>query len=50
MYLESGKFNRFLLYFAQNSFTEMRSIFIQLQNETLPKAIDHELFMVNSSV
>ena len=36
--------------FAQCSFTEMKSTFIKLQNESLPKDIDQELYFVNNSV
>ena len=36
--------------FTQCSFTEMKSTFIKLQNESLPKDIDQELLTVNNSV
>ena len=32
------------------SFTEMKSTFIELQNESLPKDIGQELLIVNNSV
>ena len=38
------------LYFAQCSFTEMKSTFIKLQNESLQKDIGQELLIVNNSV
>ena len=34
----------------QCSFTEMKSTFIKLQNEALPKDIGQELLVVNNSV
>ena len=40
----------FLLYFAQCSFTEMKTTFIKLQNESLPKDIGQELLIVNNNV
>ena len=43
-------FDGFPLYFAQSSFAEMKSTFIKLQNELLPKAIGHKLLTVNNSV
>ena len=43
-------FNGCPLYFAQYSFTEMKSTFIKLQNELLPKAIGQELLVVNNNV
>ena len=43
-------FNWFPLYFAKCSFTEMKSTFIKLQNESLPKDIRQELLFVNNSV
>ena len=43
-------FNWFPLYFARCSFTEMKSKFIKLQNEFLPKDIGQELLIVNNSV
>ena len=43
-------FNGFPLYFAQSSFTEMKSAFIKFQNEPLPKDIGQELLIVNNSV
>ena len=43
-------FNLFPIYFAQCSFTEMKSTFIKLQNESLPKVIGQELLLVNNSV
>ena len=43
-------FNEFLWYFAQCSFTELKSTFIKLQKEPLPKDIGQELLMVNNSV
>ena len=38
------------MYFAQCSFTEMKSISIELQNEPLPKDIGQVLLIVNNSV
>ena len=35
---------------AQSSFAEMKSTFIQLQNEFLPKAIDQALLVANNNV
>ena len=46
----SRSFNGFPLYFARSLFTEMKSAFIKLQNESLPKAIGQELLKVNNSV
>ena len=43
-------FNGFPLYFEQNSFTEMKSAFIKLQNELLPKPIGQALLIVNNIV
>ena len=43
-------FDWFPLYFTQCSFTEMKTTFIKLQNESLPKDIGQELFIVNNSV
>ena len=43
-------FNGFPLYFAQSSFTYMKSAFTKLQNEPLPKAICQESLIVNNSV
>ena len=43
-------FNWFSLYFAWCLFTEMKSTFIKLQNESLPKDIGQELLIVNNSV
>ena len=43
-------FNLFPLYFAQCSFTEIKSTFIRLQNESLSKDIGQELLIVNKSV
>ena len=43
-------FNGFPLYFAQSSFTEIKSTFINLQNDALPKAIGQELLIVKNSV
>ena len=39
IYCLPRSFNGFPPYFAQSSFTEMKSAFIKLQNEPLPKAI-----------
>ena len=50
IYCLSRNFNWFPLYFAQCSFTEMKSTFIKLQNESLPKGIGQELFIINKSV
>ena len=50
IYCLPRSFNGFPLYFAQSSFTEMKSAFIKLQNEPLPKAIGQELLIVNNSV
>ena len=41
-------FDGFPLYFARSSFTEMKSAFLKLQNEPLPKAIGQELLIVNN--
>ena len=38
------------MYFAQCSFTEMKSNFIKLQNEPIPKDIGQKLLIVNNSV
>ena len=38
------------LYFAQCSFTEMKSKFINLQNESLLKDIGKQILIVNNSV
>ena len=38
------------MYFAQCSFTEMKSTFIKLQNEALPKDIRQALLIVTNSV
>ena len=38
------------MYFAQCSFTEMKSIFIELQNEPLPKDVGQVLLTVNNNV
>ena len=38
-------FNGFPMYFAQRSFTEMKSTFIKLQNECLPKDIGQVLLI-----
>ena len=43
-------FNRFPLYFAQCSFTEMKTTFIKLQNQPFPKEIGQEFLIVNNSV
>ena len=43
-------FNSFPLYFAQCSFTEMKSTFAKLHNESLQKDIGQELLIVNNSV
>ena len=40
----------FPLYFAQCSFTEIKTTFINLQNDSLPKDIGQELLIVNNSV
>ena len=45
-----GNFNWFPLYSAERSFTEMKSAFINLQNESLPKDISQELLVINNSV
>ena len=42
IYCLSRNFNRFSLYFAQCSFTEMKITFIKLRNESLPKDIGEE--------
>ena len=42
-------FNLFPLYLAQCSFTEMKTTFIKLQNESLPKDIGQELLIVKNS-
>ena len=39
----------FPLYFAQCLFTEMKSTFIKLRHESLPKDIDQELLRVSNS-
>ena len=38
------------MYFAQCSLTEMKSTFIKLQNEPLPKDIGQVLLTVNNTV
>ena len=38
------------MYFAQCSFTEMKSTFIELQSESLPKDIGQVLLMANNGV
>ena len=38
------------MYFAQCSFTEMKSTFIKFQYEPLPKDIGQALLIVNNSV
>ena len=38
------------MYFERCSFTEMKTTFIKLQNESLPKDISQVLLMVNNSV
>ena len=43
-------FNGFPLYFAQSSFTEIKSTFIKLQNEPSTKAFHKEILKVNNSV
>ena len=43
IYCLPRNFNWFSLYFAQCSFTEMKTTFIKLQNEPLPKDIGQEL-------
>ena len=50
IYCFPRNFNWFPLYFAQCSFTEMKSTFIKLQNESLPKDIGQEWLIVNNSV
>ena len=50
IYCLPRNFNWFPLYFAQYSFTEMKSTFIKPQNESLPKDIGQELLIVNNSV
>ena len=50
MYCLPRSFNGFRLYFAQTPFTEMKSTFIKLENEPLPKGIGQELLIVNNSV
>ena len=50
IYCLSRNFNWFPLYFAQCSFTEMKTTFIKLQNESLPIDIGQELHIVNDSV
>ena len=50
IYCLPRNFNWFLLYFTQCSFTEKKSTFIKLQNESLPKDIGQELLVVNNSV
>ena len=50
IYCLPRNFNWFPLYFAQCSFTEMKSTFIKLQNESLPKDIRQELLIVNNSL
>ena len=48
--LGKGRVNGFPLYFALSSFKEMKSTFIKLQNEPLPKAIGQELLLANNNV
>ena len=43
-------FNGFPMYFAQCSFTDIKSTFIKLQNDPLPKGIGQVLVIVNNSV
>ena len=50
IYCLPQSFNGFRLYFAQISFTKMKSLFIKLENESLPKGIGQELLIVNNSV
>ena len=50
IYCLPPNFNGFPLYFAQCLFTEMKSTFVKLQNESLPKDIGQELLIVNYSV
>ena len=50
IYCLPPNFDWFPLYFAQCSFTEMKSTFIKLQNEFLLKDIGQELLKVNNSV
>ena len=50
IYCLPWNFNWFPLYFAQFSFTEMKSTFIKLQNKSLLDDIDQELPIVNNSV
>ena len=50
IYCLPRSFNGFSLHLVQTSFTEMKSTFIKLQNESSPKAIGPELLIVNNSV
>ena len=50
IYCLPRNFNWFPLYFAQCSFTEMKTTFIKLQNGSIPKDIRQELLIVNNSV
>ena len=50
IYCLPRSYNGFPLYFAQCSFTEMKSTFIKLQNEPLPKDIGKKSLIVNNSV
>ena len=50
IYCLHRKFNWFSLYFSQCSLTEMKSTFVKLQNESLPKDIGQELLLVKNSV
>ena len=50
IYCLPRNFNWFPLYFAQCSFTKMKSAFIKLQNESSLKNIGQELLIVNNSV
>ena len=43
-------FNRFPMYFAQYSFAEMKSTFIKLETEPLPKDIRQVLLILNNSI
>ena len=48
IYCLPRNFNRFPLYFGQCSFTEMKSTFVKLQNESLLRNNGQELLIVNN--
>ena len=50
IYCLPWNFNQFTLYFAQCTFTEMKTTYIKLQNESLPKDIGQKLLIVHKRV